>query len=297
MKALRRMRKDWVIYAMLFFPLLYFVIFHVIPLYGMKLAFQDYRILGDHVWVGWKHFKVLFSSPAFGSVMENTIIISLMKIIFVFPIPIALSLLINEVRSSKYRKYVQSVVYLPHFLSWVVIAGIWISLLNPTDGGVNLIANLFGIPSVDYMTSKEHIRWVFVVSEIWRSAGWDSIIYLAAILKISPGLYEAAKIDGASRLQQMIYITLPHLYSTIVTVFILNLGFFMNAGFDQVFNFMNDSVISVVDILDTYVYRIGIGNGQFAYATAASLFKGTIGIVLILGTHFISKRISGKGVW
>lgn len=297
MKALRRMRKDWVIYAMLFFPLLYFVIFHVIPLYGMKLAFQDYRILGDHVWVGWKHFKVLFSSPAFGSVMENTIIISLMKIIFVFPIPIALSLLINEVRSSKYRKYVQSVVYLPHFLSWVVIAGIWISLLNPTDGGVNLIANLFGIPSVDYMTSKEHIRWVFVVSEIWRSAGWDSIIYLAAILKISPGLYEAAKIDGASRLQQMIYITLPHLYSTIVTVFILNLGFFMNAGFDQVFNFMNDSVISVVDILDTYVYRIGIGNGQFAYATAASLFKGAIGIVLILGTHFISKRISGKGVW
>ncbi|MDQ6421489.1 ABC transporter permease subunit [Paenibacillus sp. LHD-117] len=297
MKALRRMREDWVLYAMLSLPLLYFVIFHLIPLYGMKLAFQDYRILGDHVWVGWKHFKVLFSSPAFASVMENTIIISLMKMIFVFPIPIVLSLLINEVRSSKYRKYVQSIVYLPHFLSWVVIAGIWISLLNPAEGGVNVIANLFGIPSVDYMTSKEHIRWVFVVSEIWRSAGWDSIIYLAAIMKISPGLYEAAKIDGATRLQQMTYITLPHLYSTIVTVFILNLGFFMNAGFDQVFNFMNDSVISVVDILDTYVYRIGIGNGQFAYATAASLFKGAIGIVLILGTHFISKRISGKGVW
>jgi len=297
MKALRRMRQDWVLYAMLALPILYFVIFHVIPLYGMKLAFQDYRILGDHVWVGWKHFNVLFSSPAFASVMQNTIIISLMKIIFVFPIPIALSLLINEVRSSKYRKYVQSVVYLPHFLSWVVIAGIWISLLNPTEGGVNLIGNFFGLPSVDYMTSKDHIRWVFVISEIWRSAGWDSIIYLAAIMKISPGLYEAAKIDGATRLQQMTFITLPHLYSTIVTVFILNLGFFMNAGFDQVFNFMNDSVISVVDILDTYVYRIGIGNGQFAYATAASLFKGVIGIVLILGTHFISKRISGKGVW
>lgn len=297
MKVLRRLRQDWVLYAMLSLPLLYFFIFHIIPLYGMKLAFQDYRILGDHVWVGWKHFKTLFSSPAFTSVLQNTIIISLMKIVFVFPIPIMLSLLINEVRSTKYRKYVQSVVYLPHFLSWVVIAGIWISLLNPAEGGVNLIANIFQLPSVDYMTSKEHIRWVLVFSEIWRSAGWDSIIYLAAIMKISPGLYEAAKMDGATRLQQMRFITLPHLYSTVVTVFILNLGFFMNAGFDQVFNFMNDSIISVVDILDTYVYRIGIGNGQFAYATAASLFKGVIGIILILGTHFISKRFSGKGVW
>lgn len=297
MKVLRRLRQDWVLYAMLSLPLLYFFIFHIIPLYGMKLAFQDYRILEDHVWVGWKHFKTLFSSPAFTSVLQNTIIISLMKIVFVFPIPIMLSLLINEVRSTKYRKYVQSVVYLPHFLSWVVIAGIWISLLNPAEGGVNLIANFFQLPSVDYMTSKEHIRWVLVFSEIWRSAGWDSIIYLAAIMKISPGLYEAAKMDGATRLQQMRFITLPHLYSTVVTVFILNLGFFMNAGFDQVFNFMNDSIISVVDILDTYVYRIGIGNGQFAYATAASLFKGVIGIILILGTHFISKRFSGKGVW
>ena len=199
MKVLRRLRQDWVLYAMLS-ALLF--IFHIIPLYGMKLAFQDYRILGDHVWVGWKHFKTLFSSPAFTSVLQNTIIISLMKIVFVFPIPIMLSLLINEVRSTKYRKYVQSVVYLPHFLSWVVIAGIWISLLNPAEGGVNLIANFFQLPSVDYMTSKEHIRWVLVFSEIWRSAGWDSIIYLATIMKISPGLYEATKMDGATRLRR-----------------------------------------------------------------------------------------------
>jgi len=297
MKPLRRMANDWVLYAMLAAPLVYFFIFNIIPLYGMKLAFMDYRILGNHVWVGWKHFNILFSSPAFSNVLKNTIIISLMKMIFFFPVPIILSLFINEVRSGKYRKFVQSVVYLPHFLSWVVIAGIWISLLNPKDGGINLIANFFQLPSIDYMTSKGHIRWVFVVSEIWRSAGWDSIIYLAAIMKISPGLYEASYIDGATRLQQMRYITLPQLLGTVVTVFILNLGFFMNAGFDQVFNFMNDSVISVVDILDTYVYRIGIVNGQFAYATAASLFKGAIGVVLILGTHFISKRVSGKGVW
>lgn len=293
----KQIKRDWVLYAMLFPAILYFSIFHVIPLIGMKLAFQDYRIIGENVWVGWKHFDVLFSSPAFMDVLKNTVIISSMKLIFFFPVPIILSLLVNEVRNGRFRKYVQSVIYLPHFLSWVVIAGVWISLLNPVDGGINVIRNFFQLPSLDYMTSKDHIRWVLVFSEMWRSAGWDSIIYLAAIMKISPSLYEAARMDGASNLQQMRYITLPELYSTIVTVFILNLGFFLNAGFDQVFNMINDSVISVIDILDTYVYRIGILNGQYAYATAASLFKGVIGVVLILSTHFIAKRFSGKGVW
>ncbi len=297
MKLMNRLKNDWIIYAMLSPALLYFFIFHVIPIYGMKLAFQDYRFIGDNVWVGWKHFNLLFSSPAFMDVLRNTVTISVMKMAFFFPVPIVLSLLINEVRRAKYRKYVQSVIYLPHFLSWVVIAGIWINLLNPIDGAANMVMNFFQLPSIDFMTSKDHIRWVLVFSEIWRSAGWDSIIYLAAIMKISPGLYEAAHIDGATRMQQMRYITLPQLYSTVLTVFILNLGFFMNAGFDQVFNLMNDSVISVIDILDTYVYRIGFLNSQFAYATAAGLFKGAIGVVLILGTHMISKRISGKGLW
>lgn len=294
---IKQIKRDWVLYAMLFPAILYFSIFHVIPLIGMKLAFQDYRIIGENVWVGWKHFDVLFSSPAFMDVLKNTVIISSMKLIFFFPVPIILSLLVNEVRNGRFRKYVQSVIYLPHFLSWVVIAGVWISLLNPVDGGINVIRSFFQLPSLDYMTSKDHIRWVLVFSEMWRSAGWDSIIYLAAIMKISPSLYEAARMDGASNLQQMRYITLPELYSTIVTVFILNLGFFLNAGFDQIFNMINDSVLSVIDILDTYVYRIGILNGQYAYATAASLFKGVIGVVLILSTHFIAKRFSGKGVW
>jgi len=297
MKVLKKLRHDWILYLMLAPPLAYFVIFHVIPILGMRLAFQDYRIIGDNVWVGTKHFEVLFSSPAFMNVLRNTVVISAMKMIFGFPVPIVLAILINEVTQRHFRKYVQSIVYLPHFLNWVVIAGIWIKLLSPSEGAVNLIANFFGGPWIDYMTSKAHIRWVFVASEIWRSAGWDSIIYLAAIMSISPSLYEAARIDGATRLQSMIHITLPQITGTIVTVFILNLGFFMSAGFDQVFNMMNDSVISVADILDTYVYRIGIVNGQFAYSTAASLFKGVIGIVLILGTHFTSRRLTGKGLW
>lgn len=297
MKTLNRMRKDYVLYLMLLPSLVYFTVFNVIPIFNMKLAFQDYKIIGDNVWVGLKHFQTLFSSPAFMDVLMNTVIISTMKIIFIFPIPILLSLLINELRFGPYRKFIQSVSYLPHFLSWVVLAGIWIALLNPVDGGVNTLRNFFNLPALDFMTSKEHIRWVLVFSEMWRSAGWDTILYIAAILKISPSLYEAAKIDGASTLQQMRYITLPAMVSTVITVFILNLGFFMNAGFDQVFNLMNDSVLSVIDILDTYVYRIGLLNGQYAYATAAGLFKGVIGLFLILGTHFLSKKITGKGVW
>lgn len=293
----KKIKEDKVLYLMLSLPLIYFIIFHLVPLAGMSLAFQDYRIIGDNVFVGLKHFKMLFSSPSFFNVLKNTLIISTMKIVFFFPIPIILSLVISEIRWNGFRKYVQSVVYLPHFLSWIVITGVWIKLLSPTSGGVNNILNIFNIPAIDFMTSKGYIRWVLVFSEMWRSAGWDSIIYLAAIMRISPSLYESAKMDGASRFDEMIHITIPELTTTIITVFILNLGFFMNAGFDQVFNFMNDSVISVVDILDTYVYRIGLINGQYAFATAASLFKGVIGIILIFTTHFLAKKISGKGLW
>lgn len=296
-KLLQAIKNDRALYFMLLPAMMYFTIYHIIPIIGMKLAFQDYKIIGKNQWVGLKHFELLFSSPAFYSVLKNTVIISLMKMIICFPIPLILALLINEIRSIRFKKYIQSIIYLPHFLSWVVIAGIWISLLSPKDGVINLFLNLFNIPSIDFVTNKGSIRWVLVFSEMWRSSGWDSIIYLSAIMKISPSLYEAAYIDGATQFQQIKYITLPELKTTIITVFILNLGFFMNAGFDQILNFMNDSVISVVDILDTYVYRIGLLNGQYAYATAASLFKGVIGVVLIFSTHLISKKISGKGLW
>lgn len=293
---INEIKKSWVIYLMLLPGMLYFAIFHVVPIINMKLAFQDFRIIGENEWVYFKNFKLLFSSPVFSSVLANTVIISTMKVIFIFPIAIIFSLMLSGLRDGRFRKYIQTVSYLPHFLSWVVIAGVWISFLN-IDGGVNLIRNIFQLPSIDFMTSKGHIRWVLVFSEMWRSAGWDSILYMAAIMKISPSLYESAKIEGANAYHEMVHITLPSIVPTIVTVFILNLGFFMNAGFDQVFNLINSSVISKIDIIDTYVYRIGLVEGQYSYATAASLFKGVIGLVLVLGTHFISKRITGKGVW
>ncbi len=289
-------KNNWILYLMILPTILFFAVFHLWPIAGMRLAFQDFRIIGPNEWVGLKHMRTLFSSPVFLNVLKNTIIISSMKLFLLMPVPIAVSLMLNELRGDRFRKYVQSVIYLPHFLSWVVIAGIWIGFLS-YDGAINQIMAVFNLPAFDFMTSKAHIRWVLLFSEMWRSAGWDSIIYIAAIMKISPGLYEAAKIDGANRVQQMLYITLPELIPTIITVFILNLGFFMSAGFDQVFNLMNDSVISVIDILDTYVYRIGLVGGQYSFSTAASLFKGLIGVVLIFGTHTLSRKYSGKGLW
>ena len=292
-----RLRRDGLLFVLLAPALAYFLVFHILPMAGMVIAFQDFRLVGRSRFVGFKHFRTLFTSPAFFGVLANTLILSSMKIILFFPLPIAFALIVNEVRMKVFRKFVQSVAYLPHFLSWVVIAGIWISFLSPTTGGANQLRGLIGLAPVDYMTSKAHIRWMLFASETWRSLGWDSIIYLAALMRISPSLYEAAGMDGASSLQKMRFVTLPELFPTMVTVFILNLGFFMNAGFDQVFNMMNDSVISVVDILDTFVYRIGLVNMQYSFSTAASLFKGAIGLVLILSTHLMAKRSTGKGLW
>ena len=290
-------KQDKILYVMLIPAIIYFIIFHYLPIYEAKIAFQDYRFIEDNIWVGFKHFKLLFGSDAFKNVLLNTIIISSMKLIFFFPIPILLSLIINEIDHFGFRKYVQAILYLPHFLSWVVIVGIFMTVLSPVDGAINEIIKIFGGSPISFLTDKRYIRWVFVWSEWWRSAGWDTILYVAALMRISPSLYEAAKIDGAGRWQQMIHITLPELKSTIITVYILNLGFFMNAGFDQVFNFMNSSVISTIDIIDTYVYRLGLLNSEFSYATAAGLFKGVVGLFLITGSHYVAKKKNGKGLW
>ncbi|WP_020610947.1 ABC transporter permease [Sediminispirochaeta bajacaliforniensis] len=293
----KRIRRDRMLYLMFLFPALYFIIFHYIPIWGARLAFQKFNFFGSNRWVGLENFRILFSSPVFGRVFLNTVIISFMKLIFNFPAPIILALLLLEIRNGRFRKIVQSLVYLPHFLSWVVIAGIFISMLSLKDGLVNQLLERFGVAPVAFLTSHRHIRWVLVFSEMWRSVGWDSILYVAAILEIPEDLYDAAAIDGCGRFQKMTKITLPAIFPTMITVFILNLGFFMNAGFDQVFNLMNDSVISVVDIIDTYVYRVGLIQGEFSLGTAAGLFKGVIGLALIYGTHRTSKKLTGEGLW
>ena len=296
-KTLQHMWKDRVLYLMLAPTLIYFLIFRVCPIINMRLAFCNYRAKGPWEFAGLKYFDMIFKSSTFMEILRNTLIISFMKYILLFPFFVIFALLLNEIRCGKFRKYVQIISYMPHFLSWVVIAGIWISMLSVSGGAVNQIMGWFGLDAVDFMTNKGTIRWVLFFSEGWRSLGWDSIVYFTAILAISPDLYEAATVDGAKRIDIIRYIILPALVVPMTTMFILNLGFFMTAGFDQVFNFTNQSVNSVIDILDTYVYRIGLESGQYSLATAVALIKGIVGVFLVLVTHLVSKKVTGKGVW
>jgi putative aldouronate transport system permease protein len=290
-------RRWWPYYVMMAPGLIFFLIWHYFPIWEAKMAFEQVRIIPPNVWVGLKHFQTLFASPVFYQVLANTLIISTLKIIFVFPVPIMVALLLNEVRNGKLRKFVQSAIYLPHFLSWVVIAGIFIAILSPSDGAVNQITGLFGAKPVGFMTDGNSSRWVLVFSEIWRSAGWDSLLYLAAIIGIDQSLYEAAELDGANRWQKVLHVTIPGIVPTIATLFILNMGMFLSADLNQVINFLNDVNRGQIDILDTYVYRIGLKTGEYSLATAAGLFKAVFGMILILAAHFFSKRLTGKGVW
>ncbi len=296
-QLIRKLKSEKVLYLMILPTIIYFILFRVLPIFNMRLAFFKYNSRSPWTFVGLKYFKMIFSSPDFFQILKNTLIISFMKYILLFPAFPIFAILLNELKWTGSRKFVQVISYLPHFLSWIVITGVWISMLS-VDGGVNEILQAFGAEkSIDFMTSRALIKWILLFCEAWRSLGWDSIIYFTAIIAINPSLYEAAEIDGASRWQMVKNIIYPALVIPMVTMFILNLGFFLNAGFDQVLNFSNDAVLSSIDILDTYIYRIGIQSGQYSLATAVSLIKGVVGVFLVLGTHFTSKRLTGKGVW
>ncbi|WP_052731697.1 ABC transporter permease [Devosia geojensis] len=294
---LRGAQRWWPYYLMMAPGIVFFVVFHYLPIWEAKIAFEQVRIIPPNIWVGWQHFQTLFASPVFWQVLANTLIISAMKMAFVFPVPILVALFLNEIRSGPLRKFIQSAIYLPHFLSWVVIAGIFIAALSPSGGVVNQIAGLFGLEPRSYMTDTGAIRWVLVYSEMWRSAGWDSLLYLAAIIAIDQQLYDAAEMDGANRWQKIWYVTIPGIVPTIATLFILNAGMFLSADLNQVINMSNDVVRGTIDIVDTYVYRIGLQTGEYSLATAAGLFKAVLGMLLIIVAHNVSKRLTGKGVW
>lgn len=294
--ALLQIRADWILYLLLAPTLIYFIIFRVLPIWNMRLAVYNFSGRGAWTFAGMKYFNMIFATPLLSDILRSTLIISFMKYILLFPFFAAFAILLTQLRHSRLRKLTQVVSYLPHFLSWVVIAGIWINFLS-RDGAVNQIRGLFGASSIDFMTDKGSIRWVLLLSEAWRSLGWDSIIYFTTIIAISPSLHEAAEIDGASSWQIIRHIVFPALITPMITMFILNLGFFLNAGFDQVLNFTNGAVNSVIEILDTYIYSIGIGQGQYSLATAVGVIKGIVGVGLVLGTHFASKRLTGEGVW
>lgn len=299
-KLIRDIRYDLLLYVLLVPGLVYFIVFRYAPMYGIIIGFSDYNIVSgfsDAPWVGLGVFRDLFSRVAFQRAFTNNIKISLLKILWGFPMPILLSLMINEIRSATYKKYVQTTVILPHFISWFIIYGMLYALFNLSTGAIpkllTQINESFGsnIGVVNYLAQKETFLTVLLVSYLWQSSGYGTIVYLAAITGIDQQLYEAAMIDGAGKMRQLWHITLPCLRSTIITLLIFRVGSIMNAGFDQVFALSNSLVISVTDIIDTYVYRIGMEEAKFSMATAAGLFKSLIGLVLVLVTNKIAKVV------
>lgn len=292
-------RHRW-LYLLMAPSLLYFLIFRYGPLWNAQIAFKDFKpLLGvtGSPWVGLEHFETFINSYYFEQLIFNTVFFSLAKLILGMPIAIILALALHETWFHRYRTVVQTVVYLPHFLSWVIMFGVLLMLLSPDTGLVNQIIEKFGGEPIAFMTSPEWFRQVVVGSDIWKETGWSTIIYLAALLAISPHLYEAATVDGASHLRRIWHISLPGILPVIVLVTLLRLGNILDAGFNQIFILYSVPVYSVGDIIDTWVYRQGILQFQFSLATAVGLFKGVIGLVLILLANRAAKRIAQQSLF
>ncbi len=297
--------KAYVKYKFLFLLLLpaltYMIIFNYAPMYGVLIAFKDYSFtkgVWASPWVGFEHFHQLFNaSTNFTRILRNTVVISGLKLIFTFGGAVVLALFINEIRSTAFKRITQNISYLPHFLSWVIIGSIMMEMLSPSSGVVNKIIEFFGGQPIYFLADKYWFLSIIVVSDIWQSVGWGSIIYLAAISGIDPQLYDSAKMDGAGRVRQMLSITIPCIANIIAIMLILQVGSILNAGFDQIFNLYNFKVFEVADILDTYAYRVGLEQGNYSISTAVSLFKNGIGLILVLIANKIVNRMGHTGLW
>jgi ABC-type polysaccharide transport system, permease component len=286
--------------SILFLCLLYFLLFKYVPMYGVILAFKDYRFIDGifgSPWAGWENFRTLVEGRDFPRAFRNTVIISLYKLIFGFPAPIILALLLNELRVILFKRIVQTLSYLPHFLSWVVLAGVFMELFSPTRGIVNYIITAMGGEAIFFFGDKDWFRTLLVSTDVWKSVGWGSIIYLAALSSVDTSLYEAAVVDGANRWKQMVHITLPALIPVTTIMFIFAVGGIITDDFDQVFNFYNPAVYEVADVLSTYTYRVGISEMEYGLATASGLFTNVIALILIVSANFIVRRYSEYGIW
>jgi putative aldouronate transport system permease protein len=280
--------------------IVYFFIFKYVPLFGSVIAFQDYNIfqgmLGSK-WVGLEHFARMFAHYDFLKILNNTLLIGLYDLVLGFPAPIILALLLNELRLVIYKRVLQTVVYMPHFLSWVIVSGIAIGILSPSTGIVNHFLAWLGYEPIYFLGEESYIRSVLIGSGIWRDSGYGTIIYLAALAGINPDLYEAAEVDGASRWRQTISITLPSLLPTIMILFLLHIGKFLDFGFERVFVFLNPLNVNNGEILDTYIYRVGLQGQQYSYTTAVGLFKSVVGLLLIVIGNVLSKKTTGESLY
>lgn len=279
--------------------ILHLLLFKYIPLLGNVIVFQDYNIfkgIAGSDWVGLKHFIRMFTYPEFYHILRNTLLLSLYSIVFGFPAPLMMALFLNEVRSVRFKKPLQTVLYLPHFLSWVIVGGLFLNLLH-YDGIVNRIAVSLGFTAIDYFTEPVYFRGLLVSIGIWKEIGWGMIIYLAALAGINPNLYEAAMVDGAGRFRQMWSITLPSLLPAIVVLLLLRVGHVLDANVEQILAFLNPLVSDVGEVVDTYIYRVGLLGAQFSYTTAIGVFKSVIGLLLIAGLNYISRKSTGESIY
>ncbi len=297
---MREIIRHRAVYAILAIPLIYYIIFKYVPIWNGQIAFRDYMaldgVLGSK-WIGLDNFKAFFHSFYFWELLRNTLMYSFGKIIFSLPLSIILAITVYECRRTKLRKVVQTLTYLPHFLSWVIMYGILLVLLAPGDGVLNDVIKFFGGQPIDFLTNTKAFPWIVILSDAWKEMGWSAIIFIAALMGIDMSLFEAAMVEGANSWQRVRYITLPSIAPVIVTVLLLKIGTILDAGFNQLFMLYSPAVYSVGDIIDTWVYRQGLLEFQFGLATAVGLFKGVIGMLLIFLSNRLTKRISGSSLF
>ncbi len=289
----KKIKKQWPLHLMLLPGIILIFIFSYIPLYGLVIAFQKYNPgLGFHSkWVGWKNFTYVFSQPNFVRTIWNTFYIAFFKILGGIIVPVAFALLLNEVFHNGIKRVFQTLVYIPNFLSWVIMAGIFMDILA-SDGIINSALSAFGISPINFLGSPKIFPWTMIISDVWKGFGFGTVVYLAALTGIDPGLYEAAMVDGAKRWKQTVYITLPLLAPTIILMTVLALGNVMNAGFDQIYNLYSPVVYSSADIIDTYVYRLGIKQAQYSVATAVGLFKSLISCIMVGLSYILADKVA-----
>ncbi|MFB9328054.1 ABC transporter permease [Paenibacillus aurantiacus] len=293
-------RRSWELYALVLLPVLYLLVFKYIPMFGVQIAFKDFNVvkgIWGSEWVGFKHFETFFHSPNFWLLIQNTIGISFYSLLAGFPVPILLALALNEVRTGLFKRSVQMVTYAPHFISTVVMVSIIILMLTPHVGVVERLLGFFGLPSTNFMGIPEYFKSIYVWSGVWQEMGYASIIYIAALAGVDPSLYEAARMDGASRLQKIIHIDLPALVPVTVIMLILSLGSVMGVGFEKIYLMQNPLNVSASEVISTYVYKVGLLGANFSFSSAVGLFNSVINLILLLTVNFIARRVSQTSLW
>ncbi|MBP3966679.1 ABC transporter permease [Paenibacillus lignilyticus] len=293
-------RSNLDMYALVLPGLAFLLVFKYTPMYGILIAFQDFNIfsgIGGSEWVGLNQFEKLIRSEEFYQVLTNTLLISLYKIVILFPIPIVLALLLNEVRRMFFKRAIQTIIYLPHFLSWVIISGLFINILSPTSGIVNGLIKWLGGEPISFLSDNDFFRSILVFTAGWKEIGWNAIIFIAAIASIEQEQYEAAAIDGAGRIRQMISVSLPGMLPTIVLMFILRIGSLLEAGTEQILTMYNPLVYETGDVIGTFVYRMGLGQQDYSFSTAVGLFNSVVGFLLIVTGNMLSRKFLKRSIW